>query len=101
MAISKLKKRYALTLTPAVVDRFQGLCKRLNMPPSTMSNAVDDLLDNISDTFQMALDKGTIEISDLMKVMGKQMELIEAEEKERKNVSQQKRPAVRNIKNAR
>lgn len=98
MAISARKKRYALTLTPAVVERFQGLCKRLNMPPSTMSNAVDDLLDNISDTFQLAIDKGTIDLSDLMKVMGKQMELIEIEEKERKNVSEQKRNSVPHVK---
>jgi len=88
MAISKFKKRYALTLTPATVDRFQGLCKRLNMPPSTMSNAVDDLLDHISDTFQMGLDKGSIEVSDLMKLMGKKMELLETEEKELKHVSE-------------
>lgn len=94
MAISKSKKRYALSLTPAVVDRFQGLCKRLNMPNNTMSNAVDDLLDNISDTFQMALDKGTIEVSDLMKLMGKQLELIETDKKEVKRVSEQKRNNV-------
>ena len=98
MGISKSKKRYQLSLTPAVVDRFQGLCKRLNMPSSTMSNAVDDLLDNISDTFQLALDKGTIEVSDLMKVMGKQMELIEAEEKERKHVSKQKPDSISHVK---
>lgn len=108
MAISKNKKRYYVTLTPAHVDRFQGLCKRLNLPPSTMSNALDDMLDNISDTFQMALDKGSLQISDLMKVMGKQMQLIEDEEKERKlttekeskNVPEQKRRTVRNSKNA-
>jgi len=94
MAINAKRKRYQLSLTPAIVDRFQGLCKRLNMPTGTMSNAVDDLLDSISDTFQMALDKGTIEISDLMKLMGKQMELIETEEKERKHVSKQKSDSV-------
>jgi len=94
MALSKSKKRYQLSLTPSIVERFQGLCKRLNMPNNTMSNAVDDLLDNLSDTFQMALDKGSIELSDLMRVMGKQMELIEAEEKERKNVSKQKPDSI-------
>lgn len=96
MAISKHKKRYNVTLTPAHVERFQRLCKRLNLPPSTMSNAIDDLIDNISDTFQAALDKGSIDLSDLMKIMGKQLELIEAEEKERKSVSEQKRPTALN-----
>lgn len=71
------KKRYNLTLTSAHVDRFQGLCKRLGFPRNTMSNACDDIICNLSDTFQMALDKGSIELSDLFKVMGKQMELIE------------------------
>ena len=109
MAISQKKKRYYVTLTPAHVDRFQDLCKRLNLPPSTMSHAIDDLIDNVSDTFQMALDKGSLQISDLIKVMGKQLELIEDEEKERKsttekeakNVPEQKRRTVRNNKNAR
>jgi len=94
MAISKHKRRYALTLTPSVVDRFQGLCKRLNLPNSTMSNAVDELLDNVSDTFQLALDKGNIELSDLMKVMGKQLELLEAEKKEVQRVPKQKSNSV-------
>ena len=90
MAISANKKRYNVTLTPAVVERFQGLCKRLNLPPSTMSNLCDDSISSVSDTFQMALEKGSLEISDLMKVMGKQLELIEADEKERK-IEKQKR----------
>jgi len=94
MAISKYKKRYNLTLTPAVVDRFQGLCKQLHLPPSTMSNAVDDLLDNVSDTFQAAIDKGSMELSDLMKLMGKQLELIETREKEVQRVSKQKSNSV-------
>jgi hypothetical protein len=85
MAISKLKRRYNVTLTPATVDRFQALCKRLNLPPATMSNLCDDAISNVSDTFQTALEKGSMELSDLFRVMGKQMELLEADEKERKN----------------
>jgi hypothetical protein len=71
------KKRYTLTLTIAHVDRFQTLVKRLGLPPNTMSNAVDDLIGSLSDTFQTALDKGSLQLSDLFRVMGKQMELIE------------------------
>ena len=81
MAIGKGKKRYYVTLTKTRVDRFQSLCKRLGMPPSTMSNALDDMVDNISDVFQTALDKGNIEISDLFRVMGQQMELLEEDKK--------------------
>lgn len=101
MAISKHKKRYNVTLTPAVVERFQSLCKQLGMPPATMSNLCDDAISNVSDTFQFALEKGTMELSDLFKVMGKQMELLESDEKERKNVSKQGGTAVHNGKNAR
>ena len=108
MAISKTKKRYYVTLTPGRVERFQDLCKQLHLPPSTMSNALDDMLDSISDTFQTALDKGSLELSDLFKVMGNQMEQLEADEKERKtvnrkemkNVPEQKRRTVRNSKKA-
>lgn len=81
MAISKNKKRYNVTLTPAVVDRFQSLCKKLKLPPSTMSNLCDDAISNVSDTFQMALEKGSIELSDLFKVMGKQFEQLEDNKK--------------------
>lgn len=98
MAVSSKKKRYNLTLTPAKVERFQGLCKRLNLPPGTMSNVCDDLIDNVSETFQIALDKGSMEISDLMKLMGQQIELLEADQKERKNVSEQKRNTISHAK---
>jgi hypothetical protein len=65
------KKRYNVTLTESSVDRFQSLRKQLGLPLNTLSNACDDIICNLSDTFQMALDKGTIELSDLFKVMGK------------------------------
>lgn len=84
MAISKYKKRYNVTLTPSVVDRFQGLCRQLNLPPSTMSNLCEDSIRNVSDTFQLALDKGSMELSDLFKVMGKQLELLEDDKKVKK-----------------
>lgn len=75
------KKRVSLTLTIANVDRFHALCKRLGMPRNTMSNAVDDLINSVSDTFQTALDKGSMELSDLFKLMGKQMELLEEDKR--------------------
>jgi hypothetical protein len=76
------KKRITLTLTIANVDRFHALCRRLGMPRNTMSNAVDDIINSVSDTFQMALDKGSMEISDLFKLMGKQMELLEEDKRD-------------------
>ena len=109
MSIGKNKKRYYVTLTPAHVDRFQGLCKRLSLPPATMSNALDDVLIGLSEAFEMALEKKEMKVSDIINLMGKQIGLIEEEEKERKtttkkeakHVPEQKRRTVRNSKNAR
>lgn len=86
MAISKDKRRYSLTLTPARVDRFQNICKRLKLPPSTMSNALDDLLDGLADTLQAAADKG---ITGIVSLMENQMDLLH--EEERKHEERQKR----------
>jgi hypothetical protein len=89
MAISKLKKGYLVTLTPANVDRFKGCCRTLGLPPVTMSNLFDDTLKSVSETFEMAINKGSIEISDLFRVMGQQMKLIE-EDKTLMGVNQDK-----------
>lgn len=82
MAISKYKKRYNVTLTPSVVDRFQALAREIGLPPSVMSAACEDALKGITEVFQTAKDKGSLEISDLYRLMGQQMELIEIERRE-------------------
>jgi hypothetical protein len=79
MAISKHKKRYMITLTPAVVERFQGLSRDIGLPVSTMSAVCEDSLKSVADVFQAAKDKGTFEISDLLRLFGQQMELVEDE----------------------
>lgn len=85
MAISDKKKRYAVTLTPAIVTRFQGLCKDFGMPTNTMSNAIDDTLHGLCEMFQEAKDRGTMNITDIFRLMGRQVELIVEEEiKERR-----------------
>ena len=94
MGISTSRKRYQLSLTPANVDRFQRLVKRMNLPSSTMSQACDDVIRSLSETFEAALDKGSFQVSDLMKLMGQQMELLEIDEKERKHVSEQKPDSI-------
>lgn len=88
MAISKSKRRYSVTLTPSVVDRFQALAKAIGMPASVMSAACEDALKEMSNVFQIAKDKGTVEVSDLMRLMGQQMELIEKESKHAQNKRQ-------------
>ena len=81
MAISKSKRRYQVSLTPSVVDRFQSLAKDLGMPASVMSGACEDALKTIADVFQVAKEKGTLEISDLKRLIDTQMELIQTDER--------------------
>lgn len=94
MAISKSRKRYQLSLTPSNVERFQNLVKRMGLPPGTMSQACDDVIRDLSETFERALEKGSFELSDLMKLMGQQLELLEEEKKEVQRVSKQKSNSV-------
>ncbi len=75
MAISVKKKRYMLTLTPANVERFQALCKRLGLPLSTMSDALNDQLVELCEIFQIATDKGTTGIVNLLKAKQQDFDL--------------------------
>jgi hypothetical protein len=102
MAISKNKRRYSVTLTTASVDRFQGLCKQLGYPSTAMSNILDKSLDEVSDTFQMALEKGTITIEDLKRVSGQKIEQAEQaiEEERRKAIEPNRKKTPRCPSNA-
>ena len=71
------KKRYPLTLTIANVDRFRALSKTLGMPPSVMSQALDDALGNITASMEQFRDRhaasGKLTIGDLFEVVGQQL----------------------------
>jgi hypothetical protein len=95
MTIAEHKKRYQMTLTPARVHRFHELAKSLGVPPSAMSSAVDDFLKDIADVMQIWKDEGKIEVKSLRKLMGKQLELIEADERKVKNVGQKRNTVSR------
>lgn len=87
------KKRYSVSLTSARVEKFQALCREFGMPSNTMSNAFDDLLRDLADVFQEAKERGTMNISDIFRLMGRQMELIMEEERKEAN-AQDKRKAA-------
>ena len=94
MAISSSKQRYSVTLTPERVNRFQTVCNKLGLPSSTMSNVFNDTLTAVSETFEQALQKGSMEISDIFRVMGQQMQLLEEDNKlegTKNAISRQKR----------
>lgn len=81
MAVGKGKKRYNITMRPEIVTRFQSLAKSLGMPPSVMSAACEDALKTISEVFQRAKDKGSLDLSDIHHLIGQQMDLLQEEEK--------------------
>jgi len=74
------KKRISITVTESVVTRFQTICKETNLPPATLSRAIDDFLKGIVDVLETARRSGKFTISDMFNMMGKQMELLEMEE---------------------
>lgn len=83
MAIAKVKRRYMVTLTQSNVERFQSLCKDIGLPVRTMSNACDDIIRNLCDQFQIVKEQGQISVSQLLTLMGGQMDLLEEERKEK------------------
>lgn len=85
------KKRYSVSLTQKRVERFQSLCREFGLPPSTMSGALDDTLQGLGDMFQDAKDRGTMNMSDLFRLMGKQFDLMIEEERSEKNVREKRK----------
>ena len=72
MAISKSKRRYSVTLTPANVDRFHALLSDFSLPPAAMSTAFDETLNDLSDALQAARDEGQLSNRILWRILGKQ-----------------------------
>jgi cysteinyl-tRNA synthetase len=79
--IKSTKKRYTFTLTQKNVEAYQALMKKLNIPQSALSNAMDSFISEMTTTMQKCVDKGSFTITDLFTLMGEQMELITKEEK--------------------
>jgi len=79
------KKRHMITLTESVVVRFQEQCKAYQLPPATMSIALDDALKILVETMEQ---KGAnLQVRDLFTMREKQLDLIKAEVKENGNKS--------------
>lgn len=89
MTIAKHKHRYTMALTRSHVDRFKSLCRDLGIPETALSNAVDDFLVGMNEVLQVGKDQGQLGISEITRLMGTQMNLLQ--EEERKHEEQQKR----------
>jgi len=95
-----MKKRYMFTLTESNVTKLQGYLKRGNLPPSTLSFAVDEFLAGMGKMFDIAVPKGKFTVVDYFNLMGEQMELIQEDEKKEaeQHVQKQKRNKISNKK---
>lgn len=83
MTITTGKRRYSVTLTPVNVKTFQAHCRQFGMPPGTLSAAIDDFIRDLNQVFDTAKAQGKFDLADIFRLMGKQVELFE--EEERKN----------------
>lgn len=92
------KKRYSVSLRQANVERFQSLCRDFGMPSNTMSNALDDTLHGLCEMFQEAKERGTMNITDIFRLMGRQVEQLLEEERKDNDVFRQERNQISNKK---
>jgi len=83
------RKRIAITVDEKNLNRFLSLCNEFGMPRTTISSVCNDALHEVANVLQAAKSQGTFGISDIFKLMGKQVELIMDEE--RKNNDQNKK----------
>lgn len=77
------KKRYQVTLTEENVLRFQKLAGTMNLPVSSMSLMLDDMLANVVGSMEKFMKKGNVTFADLFKVIGEQLEEGEKHDEEK------------------
>lgn len=88
-----MKKRYMFTLTEAHVERFRAMAKTVNLPPATLSNAIDEFVRDVVKAMEMAQAKGKFGIRDFLGYVGEQIELIQEAQKDEKPASKAKKVA--------
>lgn len=91
MSLAKGKRRYALSLSETTVERFHAICEKMKLPSSTMSQAADDLLRDLAGVLEAAYSKGNFTITDLFTEMGRQMELLQDEERGKNDVYEKRK----------
>lgn len=69
------KKRYTVTLTAANVERYQALLKQTGLAGS-VSGLCDAAIASTVEQLQVVKATGTIKLSDVFNLIGKQMDLI-------------------------
>lgn len=78
MAISKLKKRYNVSMAPEIVERFQLLSREFGLHPSFMSAACQYGVETFLSVFLLARDQGTVSQSDILILLAKNTKKFES-----------------------
>lgn len=82
--------RRSITFDVDVLNRFQALIDRLGMPSTTLSAVCNDAVAEVSKVLALGLEQGKLDIEDIFRLMGKQVETL-FEEERRDNAAHEKR----------
>lgn len=85
--------RRSITFDVDVLNRFQSLADRLGMPSTTLSAICNDAVHEISNVLALGLEQGKLDIQDIFRLMGKQVETL-LEEERKGNAAHEKRLAA-------
>lgn len=94
MAISKIpegKKRYQITLTEEKMIRFRKITSELRLPRNYISQLLDEQLDGLSEMLESVKERGTFTLTDLLTLIGKQIEQMEGDKKDAESSSETKK----------
>lgn len=85
--------RRSITFDQDVLDRFFALTDRLGMPSTTLSAVCNDAVAEVSKVLALGLEQGKLDIEDIFRLMGKQVETL-LEEERKDNAAHEKRLAA-------
>jgi len=84
------RTRRSITFDVDVLNRFQALADRLGMPSTTLSAVCNDAVAEVSKVLALGLEQGKLDIEDIFRLMGKQVEML-LEEERTHNAAHEKR----------
>lgn len=87
--------RRSITFDVDVINRFQMLTDRLGMPSTTLSAVCNDAVAEISKVLALGLEKGNLTISDVLRLVGTQMDNLIEEEKTHNDLHEERLAAAR------
>lgn len=86
--------RRSITFDVDVLNRFHALIDRLGMPSTTLSAICNDAVAEVSKVLALGLEQGKLDIEDIFRLMGKQVDSLLEEERMGGNAAHEKRLAA-------